>query len=533
VRPAGEVAFRLRQEAANLWLYLFPGRCPAAPRRLAYPAPPPATRDFHVPRPPVDWRRDPVSGVASPAIYFRRIPYLDPARAGDHKAIWDLNRHQELAVLAYRGEHARVEALLADWIAANPPGRGMNWTSALEAAFRALSWLAIWHAPGARIPPRFLDSLYAHGAHIRHNLSVYFSPNTHLLGEAVALHALGLFFGREDWRKRGRAIALDCLHTQVFPDGAYFEQSTYYHVYALDFFLLHHALEALPPETHGVLDRMAGYLRALLGAAGEMPLIGDDDGGRVHHPFSDPGSAVRESLARWRPVSSAASCPVASAFPDAGLYFLANDETQIIFDAGSFGRGSAGHSHADALQILARQGDEEILIDPGTYTYVADPAARDLFRGTAMHNTIRCGGFDQAQAAGPFRWRQLAEVSVISASGRQATAECRTSQGFVHRRTARYDPATALLEVEDRLEGPPGKQRIEQFWHFASDEATRRLSVDSLPEFALEAEPGLSFRSRRFGEMEAAPALRYSGQTSLPVTLRTFVNLSPGGKIAL
>ena len=36
----------------------------------------------------------------------------------------------------------------------------------------------------------FLSSLYQHGCYIERNLSTYFSPNTHLLGEAVVLHAL-------------------------------------------------------------------------------------------------------------------------------------------------------------------------------------------------------------------------------------------------------------------------------------------------------------------------------------------------------
>jgi hypothetical protein len=31
--------------------------------------------------------------------YFRLIPYLDSDRAGDHKWIWELNRHQHLVAL--------------------------------------------------------------------------------------------------------------------------------------------------------------------------------------------------------------------------------------------------------------------------------------------------------------------------------------------------------------------------------------------------------------------------------------------------
>src|ERR1035437_1973717 len=39
-------------------------------------------------------------GVSTGTPYFRRSPYLDFSRAGDHKAIWELNRHQHLTLLA-------------------------------------------------------------------------------------------------------------------------------------------------------------------------------------------------------------------------------------------------------------------------------------------------------------------------------------------------------------------------------------------------------------------------------------------------
>ena len=50
--------------------------------------------------PAIEWSRDYAHGVAYPAVWFRRIPYLDFARVGDHKAIWELNRHQHLVTLA-------------------------------------------------------------------------------------------------------------------------------------------------------------------------------------------------------------------------------------------------------------------------------------------------------------------------------------------------------------------------------------------------------------------------------------------------
>src|SRR5439155_666058 len=60
-------------------------------------------------------------------------------------------------------------------------------------------------------------------------------------------------------------------------------------------------------------------------------------------------------------------------FADAGVAVMACGDIHVIVKAGPFGEGSGGHSHSDVLSLVARLGEREILIDPGTYTYVADP----------------------------------------------------------------------------------------------------------------------------------------------------------------
>ena len=145
---------------------------------------------------------------------------------------------------------------LDHWWRENPFQRGINWTSALEVAFRALSWIWIFHLVGAQMSEefrrRFLAELYRHGLHLEYNLSIYFSPNTHLLGEAVALHALGRLFPNlpraKRWRSLGREIVCEHMQTCVQNDGSYFEQSTYYHLYALDMFAFHAVLEEVPAD---------------------------------------------------------------------------------------------------------------------------------------------------------------------------------------------------------------------------------------------------------------------------------------------
>ena len=109
--------------------------------------------------PAIDWRRDYLNKMSTGTPYFRRVPYLDFSRAGDHKVIWELNRHQHLTLLAqaflltgrreYLDEAFRQ---IGSWLDANPFLRGINWASALEVAFRALSWAWLWHMAGSQMP---------------------------------------------------------------------------------------------------------------------------------------------------------------------------------------------------------------------------------------------------------------------------------------------------------------------------------------------------------------------------------------------
>jgi hypothetical protein len=536
----------------------------------------------------IRWRRDPVRGLETPACYFRRIPYLDCGRAGDHKLIWELNRHQHLVVLAqaYRlsGRREFAEEIwrhVESWIKQNPFGRGINWASALEAGLRALSWIWVFHLAGEEMPAglrgRFLTALYQHGCHLENNLSYYFSRNTHLVGEAVALHALGIFFRgwprAAEWARTGAAVVRRELDYQVRADGAHFEHSSYYHLYALDFFLLHYLLSGRPAEYRPALARMAEYLEALLGPARRLPLLGDDDGGRVFHPYGEREEFGRATLATcarlferkdwegapedvypqaawwlgeeaWRPGGAGPRGPRRSRlFEEAGVAVLEAGPLQVIVDAGSFGGGRGGHSHSDTLSLVARCGAEELLVDAGTYTYVCEAHWRNWFRGSAAHNTVRVNRRDQAEAAGPFGWRHPPQVRVrewaTSAERDFLDAECRYG-GIVHRRRVLlWKPA--LVFVLDDVEGPEEETLVEQFWHpgeeitpaagawRAGGQAWLALGGGGRVTWGRGGEHG--WRSRVFGAREEAPFLCVSARGRPPVSLGAVLALEgpPGG----
>src|SRR5207237_4403756 len=86
----------------------------------------------------IDWHYDPVHGRRAPRGFWTTIPYLDRTY-GDHKIIWELNRHQHWLALGrafwlsdgstYRQTFVRE---LADWLDDNPPLVGVNGASMLE-----------------------------------------------------------------------------------------------------------------------------------------------------------------------------------------------------------------------------------------------------------------------------------------------------------------------------------------------------------------------------------------------------------------
>ena len=478
---------------------------------------------------PIDWHLDAVHDKQAPRQPFYKVRYLDFEEAGDSKVTWELNRHQHLVTLAkaYRltDDHRYADETLRQWRhwkAENPYPIGINWASSLEVAFRSLSWIWTYHLLQASpalpdVRGEWLRGLALHGRHIERYLSTYFSPNTHLLGEGVGLFFLGVLCpeldAAERWKSLGWEIVLREAERQVRADGFYFEQSTYYHVYAADFFL-HSAVLAsvndipIPRSLEGVLERMLTAL-CLLGRGGPPPRFGDDDGGRLFDPRRNRSEHLLDPLAtgailfhrgdykaaapdlleetvwllglegvrQWDELEANPVPMDTAALPNAGFYLLTapHQATQLIVDAGPQGTQSGGHGHADALSVCLQSHGRPLLIDPGTYEYVGDSRDRDKFRGTAMHNTLLVDGSDQAETATPFSWKRLTQAKaeqwaqcegfdllVASHDGYQ-----RLDRPVTHTRWV-FSLKNGIFLVRDVVEGE-GKHQLDVSWHLSHD----------------------------------------------------------------
>jgi hypothetical protein len=461
---------------------------------------------------PPDWHYEPIARKRSPMVHWSQISEIDAAETGDKKIVWELNRHQYFSVLGrawlLTGDESYAEiwaAHIADWIVNNPPKVGVNWLSSLEIAYRSISWLWALHlfrdAPAltADLYSSIVRVLYLNGRHLETYLSTHFSPNTHLTGEALGLYFLGSFFGEasfgERWRSMGEATLEEALEFQVRDDGVYCEQATQYHRYTAEIYTWYFIIRRdqgakISPEHFRKLNLLYDHLLYITQPDGSIPLIGDDDGGRLHFPewpeFADVrqtmalGAAILErgdlkfaadklfaetlwltgekGAAAFDVIAAKQPAGTAMAFREGGFFTARSgwsaDASHIVIVCGEHGFLNCGHAHADALSFVLTLGGREIFIDPGTYVYTADAEARDRFRSSTAHNCLTVGGRSSSSPDGPFQWKTKANSTLLEWSDDGGIVQFRgthdgfISQGVSYERSIAFDRAGSVTVID-------------------------------------------------------------------------------------
>ena len=260
------------------------------------------------------WHVDPLSKRSSPLRFFADVPYLDSMEVGDSKFIWESSRFNwaiwlGVAHIVTQNDKYAIAffEMTREWAIDNPYPLGINYSSALEVALRAYSWVWCLHLFSdswrneESLLGDVLKGLWLSGCHIENNLSYFFSPNTHLIGEAFALYVLGCavpgFKQAERWRKTGHQILLDESKRQFCRDGTHRELSSGYHLYATDFYLQAVLIaettgsDISPALRSGALE-MCRRLSELTRSDLHLPQFNDCDGGRVLFLADDPLDAA-------------------------------------------------------------------------------------------------------------------------------------------------------------------------------------------------------------------------------------------------
>jgi hypothetical protein len=454
-----------------------------------------------------DWQSDWVSG--------KRWPLKDSGKirivrhdGSDVKAPWELSRLQWSPVVAkafvLTGDEKYREALrssLTDWIVANPLGKGVNWTVAMEAALRGISLCLtmdlLW--PFSHEEKPWLDQLTASlWQHLRfieaHSEFSFLVRSNHYLSNIVGLTTLSAYLRgpgmRRRLRKNAQAVQREIL-LQTYADGGDCEASTGYHVLVAQMFL--HSLVvqrrmgvAIAPEFENRLRLMFEWIDVLADDAWKLPHLGDCDNGRVELLFDDIeqrtlpagerhslhvgsliglashllplGSSGHGQDAVWFGQTTGAGPgkreqkPL-SLLPGSGLAALRAGQASIVFCAmpnGIHGKGS--HTHCDKLSLVFRLGADEVFCDSGSRCYTRSAELRNQDRSTRAHNTLMVDGADQNSLSSDprllFRCGNEADVSDISSDGDRtvrASHQGYSRMGIEHQRTVQLEEESLLV----------------------------------------------------------------------------------------
>lgn len=495
----------------------------------------------------IDWQGDGSAGVA-PLVHWTQIDYRDTTRYRDPKQTWELNRQQFLRYWLADSTNdqtvtAALQRVVLQWIARNPYGFGINWTSSLEAALRLISWesaLGCLRLSPAEHPEFFAvlsESVREHALHLHLYPSRFSSANNHRLGELLGeLAAAVLLPDDTSLRERARdawASFLNEILLQVSTDGVCREQATFYHAYTLLYFkkALGYAAKlglVIPEWAEHRVGLMQQWLDAMTDEHGEWFEIGDRDDG-------DLAALMDWNAAPPPPIASAAAAGF-YVYPDGGYAAGCNGECHVCLRGGQLGYPSiAAHAHCDLLSVLMKYRWQDVLTDSGTYCYHDKPHWRRRFKSTGAHNTLQINGWEQAVYGGPFLWMTSPEAPITRTGENAAMGVLTYPDGTLHQRTMELGCVQGgLLRVEDEVSAPE-VQDYELIWNLAPgvepDAATQdaakglakatrfelplrvqdagvlRMVIESDSPMALHlyhwnAEEPMAVYSRRFGVME-------------------------------
>lgn len=494
------------------------------------------------------WTLDPVSGTQWPGAEVSAFD-IDFRFEGGHrdvKYVAEANRLHFLAAPAIHAHHMQDAALarallgsVLSWMEANPPGRGVNWYSGIEAGYRLVSLGVIVSALDPWIDSATGEKLAAfvaaHGIWLARFPSLFSSANNHLVAEAMGLvlaaRLLPDHTQAPDWLARGgthlegRALAL------FHEDGVGQEQSPAYAAFTLEMLLVGFRAiggDAPSPAVRGRLGKAAAALNAFLDDEGHVPLIGDDDQSRVLLAYGseEPRSAASISAAiagflqrpelapaiydpHWRNIvfSSPPPGPVSTdgttTFPQGGYTIrrgnIAGRRVHFTFDHGPLGFGAlAAHGHADALSIWLSLDGRPVLVDAGTYLYHSEGENRRRFRVTPVHNTLTIAGASQSEPSGPFNWMPRRARARLVKGANSAPLDVSASHdgyekrfGVIHHRDI-VETASGF-DITDRLAGKTPAGDVEIAFLLAPDLDARvsdgqvTASRNGRPEIALVA----------------------------------------------
>jgi hypothetical protein len=465
---------------------------------------------------------------------------------GDIKLIWDYSRGQPLVTNAAAGpaQCDACAAFLKRWLAANADTNGPAWTCAMEVAIRAVNWIVadvlLEGELAARIGPKDWASwLWRHGYLVWRRLETRWITSNHYLSDLLGLVIIGAIFPEDRQARSWSAFAQRefprALLAQTRADGGLEEASLRYHAFVTEMALLVRLAqgEPFPGAAEARLLQMCRIVAAFKDPTGDVYPFGDDDSGRVLALDFASSAGRAEILLRLAstvlntefPASTSAFCP------QSGWWVRRAGDFAVALDFGGVGlRGLGAHAHNDDFSFCLDWRGQSVIVDPGTFLYTSDRAARDRFRSTLSHNTVEIDGREQrVLGADPFRLPGADDAFEAKAVGDDTWAFTRPAgSSLSHRREVSV--CGDGVRIRDTIEGS-GRHSLRWRFHFhpsvqpGPSPAGVTLAVPQTGALLLGSPSGVpltiipSEYSPGYGRCFPTAAAEAGGEFSLPLSI--------------
>jgi len=562
---------------------------------------------------PPRWQQNPSNGHAAQDAHWSKI---DEFAFGDVKLCWEASRFGWAYMLARAYARTKNDRyaetfweLLESWMEQNQPNRGIHWKCGQEASFRTMATCFAFYAfrnsktstpKRVALLPVLIGML---GRRIESYIEYALSQkNNHGISEGVGLWSIGLLFpelnGSERWRNRGKRVIESEVRNQLYDDGSYVQHSINYHramlqdlIWSLRLGELHD--DVFPSDIYSRLHASVNFLHSLVDStSGWAPNLGANDGTLVL-PLSDcdfpdmrpilqsakyllekqslyDGGPWNEETIWMNGAASAALAPspTGTSLGDltagsGGYYTIRSQECWALLRATSY---RDRPSQADQLHVDLWWRGQNVLCDPGTYSYNCEPPFGHAFASTSYHNTVTVDSIDQMHRATRFLWTDWAKARVnrrhSTSNGielLEAEHDGYKSLGVLHRR-AMLLASECIWIVLDDITGA-GKHHVRLHWMLSDAETApvtphnlvfrfpqgvvRIVQGSTLPftfdlvrsgeriagncNTALDCSRG--WTSRHYGRLEPAFSLALESICNLPIRFITVVLLESSASI--
>ena len=498
----------------------------------------------------------------------------------DEEFTFQMNRHRYWICLgqAYHatGDEGYAECFvrqLLDWLEKEPLREDAythTWRT-IEAGLRADYWVRAM-ALFARSPSvtdevitRFLAGLEDHGKRLFNNPRIGFSMKSNWgVLEYVGLYILGLILDHTEYLEKARYFIKTCLHIQVMDDGMQWEASPMYHnevlmcmMEALRFSGIYQD-ELFDGQELDMIRRMALVDLYLKNPEHHQPMVGDSDDTDVRDLITQAAYLLQDGGLKFGGypqldfesiwlygTDGAEAYEKMEATPVSADLIHLRESGQVVLRSGwdrdslwlyyINGPQGGGHGHSDKLHLSLWLDGDEILTDPGRYTYT-DTQPRYALKNAICHNVPMVNRAEYAPAVESWSCASLpvSTPNQVTRKGRYTLIEGGhtgyASVGVTVNRRVLVLGDDALVICDDFI-GPMQKS-ITQRFHFGEKIHLRKQGIqvagrgetgsfclhsfaDGIPhELCLEE----SLFSRHYNELTSCPAADLTAERARALT---------------